>query len=132
MLAGEAEQALHDVMRALRLFVQFFDVVRAARIGEFFGLQQLAVTENRRKRIIEFVSYAGDELANRRHLLALEKLFLRERKALISVLRFFEEQRLVDRCGDLISHGCQEIQFRWRKLAVLAASDHQNSHDAIF
>ena len=76
VLARKAEQALHDVMRALRLFVQFFDIVRATRVGEFFGLQKLAVPENRSKRIIELVSNAGDELANRRHLLALQKLFL--------------------------------------------------------
>ena len=38
VLTGEAQEILHDVMGALRLLIELFEVTRAARIREFFGL----------------------------------------------------------------------------------------------
>ena len=60
VLAREAQQALDDVVRALRLLVELLDIVGAAGAREFLRLQKLAVAENRGQRVIEFVGHAGD------------------------------------------------------------------------
>ena len=92
VLAREAEQALHDVMSPLRLFVKFFDVIGASRFVSSSDLQQLAIAQNRGERIIQLVSNAGNELSHGCHLFALQELLLRAPQALVGVAGFFQKE----------------------------------------
>src|SRR5882724_7710540 len=69
MLAGKTEKILHDAMSALGLFIQLFAVFETLRSYLRGGSQQLAVAENRSKRIVQFVRDAGNKLAYGGHLL---------------------------------------------------------------
>src|SRR5579862_5167449 len=63
MLPCKAEQVLHDAMRALRLLVELVGVFGALRTNVRAAGEQLAVAKNRGERIVEFVRYAGNQLA---------------------------------------------------------------------
>src|SRR5256885_428101 len=52
VLPREAEQVLHDSVRALRLFIKFFRVLQSLRIHLAAGCEQLAIAENRGERIV--------------------------------------------------------------------------------
>ena len=103
---------------------------RRAR-GEFVGFQKLAVAENRRQRIVQFVCDAGNQLTDGDHLLALQELLLRAAQRLVGFARLFEQQRFVDGGGDLIADGGEQIQFGRREIARLAIPDNEDSHNAI-
>ena len=52
VLPREAEQVLHDSVRALRLFIKFLRIFQALRIHLAAGCEQLAIAENRGERIV--------------------------------------------------------------------------------
>ena len=58
-------------MRALSLLEELSDEIGGA-LAEAFAFEQLGVAENRRQRVIQLVSDAGDQLADGRHLLTLQ------------------------------------------------------------
>ena len=131
LLPREAEQIQHDVMGALRLFVEFFQILRAAALDEFLGLQQLAVTKDRGERIVQLMRDPGDQLAHRRHLLALQELLLGTSQRVVSFARFFEQQRFVDGGGDLVADGRMQIQLGGGERSRIAVAHDQHPHDAI-
>src|SRR5271154_1399276 len=57
VLARKAEEILDDMMRALSLLVELFEIVGPARSDVLFGFQELAVAENRGERIVQLVSH---------------------------------------------------------------------------
>ena len=62
MLPRKAQKVLHDAVSALGLFVEFLGIAESQRPDLPAGGQQLAVAEDRGKRIIQLVGNAGNEL----------------------------------------------------------------------
>ena len=119
-------------MGALGLFIDFFEVVAGARARDFFRFEKLAVAEDGGEGIIELVGYAGNQLADGGHFFALEELFLGAAEIFIGFASLLEEERFVDRGGDLIGDGGEEAQFRGGKFALGAGADDEGAHDAVF
>ena len=95
-------------MRPLRLLEQFADVILRARV-QAFGLEQLRVAQDRGQRIVQFVRDAGNQLADGRHLFALQQLFLRLAQIFVSAAGFFVEADLFDGGGQLPADGDQQV-----------------------
>ena len=70
-LPGKRKQVLHYPMRPLSLLEELSDEIGGA-LAEAFAFEQLGVAENRRQRVVQLVSDAGDQLADGRHLLTLQ------------------------------------------------------------
>src|ERR1700685_3665108 len=118
-------------MGALRLLVQLLEILRAARIDEFFRLQKLAVSKDGGERIIQLVSYARDELAHGGHFLALQELLLSETKRVIGLAGLFEQTRLLYGGGDLIRGSGEQIEFGGGKFPQATRAHEENANDAI-
>ena len=76
LLAGEAEQVLHDVGGALGLLLN--DGERLAQGGGDVGHfgEEIGEPDHRCERVVEVVGDAGDELPDGRHLFRLDQLVL--------------------------------------------------------
>src|SRR5579864_3654708 len=53
LLACKTEQILDDVVRALRLLVELFEIFRAARVNELLRFQELAISKDGGERIVQ-------------------------------------------------------------------------------
>src|SRR5436305_6516418 len=89
VLASEAEQVLNDAVSPLRLLVKLIGILHTLGSQLAAGEQQLAVAQNSRQRIIEFVSDTRNELAHSSHFLAMQQLLLSAPQILISLTRLF-------------------------------------------
>src|SRR5215469_12534638 len=101
VLAGKAQEILDNPVRSLRLLVKFFGVYDASGPQLTDGSQQLAISQDGGKRVVQFMSNAGDELANRGEPLAVEQLFLRFAKVLVGLARFFVKNGTIDGARNL-------------------------------
>ena len=95
-------------MSPLRLFEKFGDVILRASV-QSFALKKLSVAENRGKRIVEFVSDAGNQLADGRHFFALQKLFLSLAQIFVSAASLFVEPNFFDGGSQLAADGYEQI-----------------------
>jgi len=77
--------------------------------GLFTGRQQLAVTQNGRQRIVQFVRHSRDELSNCRHLLALQQLLLSAPQVFVRLFGLVVEQSPVDRARNLAAYRDQQF-----------------------
>src|SRR5207253_9340005 len=93
MLAGEAKEILHDAVCALCLLVKFVGVLHALLSHLSAGGQQLAVTEDGGKRVVQFVRDPGDQLPDRRQLLAVEQLLLGAAQIFVGLASLLIENR---------------------------------------
>ena len=122
---------MHDAVSTLRLFIEFCGVLKFLRAGLRAGGEQLAVAENRGERIVEFVSYAGNQLTDGGHFIAMQQLFLRAAKIFVSLFGFVVEQRALNGAGDLAAHGDKQVDVSGRKFTRRAAADEQPPDHAI-
>src|SRR6266849_5099834 len=76
VLARKAQKILHDTMSTLSLLVELVAIFQSLWTDLSAGSQQLAVAKNRGEWIVQFVRHSGNQLAHRRHFLAVQKLFL--------------------------------------------------------
>jgi len=97
-------------MGALSLLEELGDEILSALV-EAFALEQLSVAENRGERIVEFVGYSGNELADGGHLLALQKLFLGAPQIFVSFAGLFVETDFLDCGGQLPADRDQQVFF---------------------
>src|ERR1700691_2408809 len=72
-LPREAEQVLHDLLGALRLLQNHSQIFPRTLRNLGILHEQVGEAENRRQRIVHFVSDAGDELSDRRHLFGVNE-----------------------------------------------------------
>ena len=73
------------------------------------------------------MGHAGDELSHRRHLFALQQLFLGLAQIFIGAAGFFVEPDLLDRGGQLAADGDQQVLV---VAGVLVAQMVAETHDA--
>src|SRR5271165_5322845 len=72
MLARKAEKILDDTVSALSLLVELFRITEGLWADLTTGSEQLAVAQDGGERIIQLMSYAGDELSDRSQRLAVQ------------------------------------------------------------
>src|SRR5437016_12359109 len=101
MLAGEAKEILHDAMRTLGLLVKFVGILDAPLSHLSAGGQQLAVTEDGGKRVVQFVRDPGDQLPDRRQLLAVKQLLLGTAQVVVGLASLLIEDLALDGVGNL-------------------------------
>ena len=75
-LAREVEQVGDDPPRAVGLLDEQLGVAPHVLGQALVGAQELAERDDRRERVVQLVRDAGDELADRLHLLGLEQFLL--------------------------------------------------------
>ena len=105
VLASETQKILHDAVGALRLLVELFRILDPLLAHLPAGGQQLAVAQNGRKRVVQFMGDNGYELSDRSELLAMEELFLGAAQIFTSLASFFIQNRALDGAGDLAAGG---------------------------
>ena len=84
-LAGEHQQAAHDLGGALGLAEDGVETAAQRRIGGL-AIQPLGRGENRRQRVVEFVRDARNGLAERRQLLGLQQLLIEVARLIVQTL----------------------------------------------
>src|SRR5437016_14032514 len=119
-------------MRALCLLVKFVGVFHALLSHLSAGGQQLAVTEDGGKRVVQFVRNSGDQLPDRRQLLAVEQLLLSAAQVFVGLTSLLIENRALDGARNLAADGNEQVHVSRRKLPRRAAADHQASDNAVF
>src|SRR6266436_2693270 len=91
MLAGKAKEILHDAVGTLGLLVKFVGILDALLSHLSAGGQQLAVTEDGGKRVVQFVRDTGDQLPDRCQLLAVEQLLLSAAQVFVGLASLHRE-----------------------------------------
>src|SRR2546425_9346910 len=132
VLAGKAEEILHDAVGALRLLVKFIGVLDSLLSHLSAGGQQLAVTEDGGQRVVQFVRDSGDQLPDRCQLLTVEQLFLRAAEVFGGLASLFIEIRALDGAGNLAAHGNEQVRVGRRNLPRRAAADDEAADDPVF
>ena len=131
VLAGEAQEILHDAVGTLRLLVQFFRIFDALRRQLPAGGQQLAISKNGGKRIVQLMGDTRDELTHRGKSFAVKQLFLCPAEVFVSLASFFVEDRTIDRTGNLTADGNEQVHVGWGKLARSARSHDETADHAV-
>src|SRR5260370_5810665 len=132
MLAGEAKEILHDAVRTLGLLVKFVGILDALLSHLSAGGQQLAVTEDGGKRVVQFVRDARDQLPDRCQLLTVEQLLLGAAQVFVSLASLLIEDGTLDGAGNLAADGDEQVHVGRRELTRRAAADDQTSNNAVF
>src|ERR1700687_3257174 len=132
VLAGEAQEILNNTVGALCLLVKFVGILDALLSHLPAGSQQLAVTEDGGKRVVQFVRDTGDQLADRRQLLAVEQLLLGTAQVFVGLASLLIENRALDGARKLAANGDKQVHIGRGKLSGRAAADDQTSDDAVF
>ena len=121
-LPGKREQVLHHAVGSLGLFEQLADKILSA-FAQPLAFEQLRVAEDRGERIVELVGDAGNQLPHRRHLLALQELFLRQAKVLVGAAAFLVQAYLFESGGQLPRDGNQQAFIAGIEFAGFSATD---------
>src|ERR1700674_731919 len=132
MLAGGVKEMLDDAVCTLGLLVKFVGILDALLSHLSAGGQQLAVTEDGSKRVVQFVRDPGDQLPDRCQLLAVEQLLLGTAQVFVGLASLLIENRALDGVGNLAADGDEQVHVGRRKLPGRAAADDQTSDDAVF
>ena len=85
MLPRKTQKILYDAVCSLRLLVEFFAVFEALLAHLPARGQQLAITENCGKRIVQLMRDARNQLAHGSHFFAVQQLLLRAAKIVIGL-----------------------------------------------
>ena len=113
-------------MRPLGLLEQLTHIVGRLVI-KARAFQQLRVTQDCGQRIVQLVRHTGNQLADGRHLLALQQLLLRPPQVFVRPASLLVELHLFDRSRQLPADGDQQILIVTRIVPVFLAG---NTHDA--
>src|SRR6266849_1431874 len=132
VLAGEAQEILDDAVGALGLLVKLVGILDSLLSHLSTGGQQLAVAEDGGKRVVQFMRDAGDQLPDRRQLLAVEQLLLGAAQVFVGLASLLIENRALDGAGNLAANSDEQVHIGRRKLPRGAAADDQAADDAVF
>ena len=128
VLAGKRQQILHDSLGPLGLLVKFPHIIGAA-LFQLLHFQKLRVADDGGQRIIQFVSNARDQLADGRHLLALQKLFLGAAQVLIRFSGFVVELDFLNGGGKLATNADQYALVGGAEFALRPAAGAQQTQN---
>ena len=92
----------------------------------------MAVTEDGGKRVVQFVRDPGDQLPDRRQLLAVEQLLLGAAQIFVSLASLLIENRALDSAGNLAADGDEQVHVGRGELPRRAAADDQTSDNVVF